>query len=113
VEYLANAEWPLFSGQFRAGRVGAALARGVDVECIITREDAPAHLVVHVSGALTQAQVPDLLQACGRTGTGMAVVDLADLVSADDLAVHSLRRLRANGVVLINASPHIQSKLGA
>ena len=83
------------------------------MECIITRQTLPGRTVISVSGALSQAQVPDLLRACGDTRGGLVLIDLTDLVSADDLAVHALRRLRTDGAGIVSASQHIQLKLDA
>lgn len=100
---------------FQAGFTRPRLVRGLrvmhPVECIITREHVSGQSLIRVSGALAQAHVADLVQACAAPERVSVIVDLADLVSADAVGVHSLRRLRADGVRLTNASQYIQSKL--
>jgi anti-anti-sigma regulatory factor len=87
------------------------LAKTTGVECIITREAGSGDSVIRVSGALSAAQVPDLLEACAAPGGTVVTLDLADLVSADALGLHTLRRLMAQGVQLVHASRHIRLRL--
>jgi ABC-type transporter Mla MlaB component len=67
--------------------------------------------MIRVSGALTAAQVPDLLEACVAPAGQVVTLDLADLISADAPGLHALRRLMAEGVHVIRASTHIQLRL--
>jgi anti-anti-sigma regulatory factor len=78
---------------------------------MITREGGPGRSVIRVSGALTAAQVPDLLEACAAPAGQVVTLDLADLISADALGLHALRRLITEGVDVIHASPHIRLRL--
>jgi ABC-type transporter Mla MlaB component len=66
---------------------------------------------VRVVGQLTQAQVPDLLQACEPSPGCIVTVDLSDLVSADASGLFALRRLRKQGAQLVNMSHYIESTL--
>ena len=47
---------------------------------------------VHLAGHLTEAQVPDLLEACAAA-TGAALVVLDELLSADAVGIDALLRI--------------------
>jgi hypothetical protein len=65
--------------------------------------------VLGLAGRLAAAEVPVLERSAG---TGLRVLDLSDLMSADDQGIALLRRLRHSGVELRNVSRYIELLLG-
>jgi hypothetical protein len=92
------------------GAAGHRLALMVAVDCRIQVSEQHAVRTVSIAGRLTDAQVPDLLTACAQTATTLRV-DLTDLLSADTIAVETLRRIRDDGAELVGVLPYIQLKV--
>lgn len=63
-------------------------------------------LVVHLAGRLSGAGLGELDQLW-RAASLPVVLDLAELLSADDAGVATLRNLRRLGVVLRHPSPYM------
>ena len=61
---------------------------------------------MRVAGRLTDAQVPDLLEACAKPA--FVRLDLADLDSANGVALEGLRRLRKAGPQIVDVPRFIQ-----
>ena len=81
------------------------------MDCLITREQASGRSIVHVVGRLTEAQVPDLLEACADAAVSPVSVDLTDLVSLDAVGLQALRRVRVEGTTLTNVPRYMESML--
>jgi CheY-like chemotaxis protein len=64
---------------------------------------------VRLAGRLTDAQVPELLQACENHP--LVDLNLVDLLSADAAGIDAMRRLRSGGAKLIGTNGYIQIKL--
>jgi hypothetical protein len=89
---------------------GAALASvHVAVDCWIGVTQGANGRVVRLAGRLSDAQVPELLKACGEERP--LELDLTDLVSADVAGIEALQRIRGTGVRLVGAPGYIQLKL--
>jgi anti-anti-sigma regulatory factor len=67
--------------------------------------------VVHVAGRLSLQSVGDLERTIEGT-SGLVILDLTSLVSADDAGVATLRLLMGSRVQLRGASPYITLLLG-
>ena len=65
-----------------------------------------------MAGRLGDAHIPDLLIACGEISAALRV-DLAEVVSADPIAVEALRRLRNGGAQVVGMPKYIELKLDA
>jgi hypothetical protein len=89
------------------------------VNCWIGVVQEDGRRLVRLAGQLGEAQVPELLLACGlqgalAPGTGHALqLDLTELVSADAAGIEALRRVRAAGATLVGAGGYLQLKLDA
>jgi hypothetical protein len=66
-------------------------------------------LVVHLAGRLSEAHVPDLLEACGQAKH--PIVELDELVSADAVGIDALLRLQQDGARLIGTPEYLRLKL--
>jgi hypothetical protein len=84
--------------------------RIVDIRIDITSEG--LQTVVRISGRLSEATVAELEKACGPMN-GATVLDLSNLVSADNAGVYAIRALVENGAEIRGASPFIQLLLDA
>jgi hypothetical protein len=76
----------------------------MDLRLTVGREDET--MVVHVDGRLSVHGVRDLDSAVGGAA-GPVVLDLTNLLSADDAGVAALRLLIERGVQLREASPYV------
>ena len=85
-----------------------ALSRAVDCRIQVLQEGEVR--VVRIAGSLSDAQVPDLLIACGQAA-GPVRVDLTDVMTIDAIGVDALRRVRKAGAQLVGVSNHLQLKL--
>ena len=65
--------------------------------------------VVRFAGRLSAAQIPELLEACGKAPR--VELDLTDLVSTDAAGIEALQGLRSQGIVLVGAPGYLQLKL--
>jgi hypothetical protein len=65
--------------------------------------------IVRLAGQLSGAQVPELLEVCGKGGR--VQLDLSDLVSADMAGIDAIQRVRAAGAHLVGVPGYIQLKL--
>jgi hypothetical protein len=66
-------------------------------------------VVVRLAGHLTDAQVPDLLAACG--GATSPRVELDELMSADVVGIDALRRIEEDGAQLIGLLQYLRFEL--
>lgn len=73
---------------------------------IVQEED---RRVVRLAGRLADAQVPELLIACGEPGP--LQLDLSDLVSADPVGLDALQRVQARGATLVDVPGYIRLQL--
>jgi hypothetical protein len=81
----------------------------MDLRLNVNREDDAT--VVHVDGRLSVRGVGDLDSTVTRE-PGTVIVDLTNLLSADDAGIAALRLLTERGVRLRGASPYIALLLG-
>ena len=65
--------------------------------------------IVRLAGRLGEAQVPELLMACGEAGP--LELDLSDLLSADAAGLEALQRVQARGATLVGVPGYIQLQL--
>lgn len=91
---------------------GGSLAAPRGVECLLEIVDSPDLRLIRLVGRLTDAHVPDLLQACAAAGRTVRL-ELRDLVSIDAAGLDVLRRLRHRGTLLVDAPVYIQLKIDA
>jgi anti-anti-sigma regulatory factor len=75
------------------------------IEC--RRED--TQLVVRLSGRLTQAHVPDLLEICAQATE--PIVELDDLISVDGVGIDALLRVERQGARLVGLPEYLRLKL--
>lgn len=66
---------------------------------------------IHVDGRLTASGVGEL-ERLVRGLEGLVVIDLSNLLSADDAGVAELRSLAGRGAHLIGVSPYVSLLLG-
>jgi len=66
--------------------------------------------IVHLSGRLTEGEAFQLKKACNSIGKRF-VLDLSDLLFADDAGINLLQELKKNGTEHRGASPFIQMLL--
>ncbi len=66
---------------------------------------------VHVDGRLTASGLGEL-QRLVRGLEGLIVIDLSNLLSADDAGVAELRSLAGRGAQLVGVSPYVSLLLG-
>lgn len=85
-----------------------ALSRAVDCRIQVLQEGEVR--VVRIAGSLSDAQVPDLLIACGQAA-GPVRVDLTDVMTIDAIGVDALRRVRKAGAQLVGISKYLRLKL--
>jgi hypothetical protein len=81
------------------------------VHCWIGVAHGQGRRTVRLAGALSEEEVPDLLETCGDLSA--VTLDLTDLVDADDVALDALRRIRLGGATLVGVPEYMQRKLGA
>ena len=82
------------------------------MECRIDVAHQPGCCVVHVTGRLTDVQVPDLLKVCATLHM-LVRIDLAELDSANRIGLEALNRLRNDGAEIVGAPRHIELLLDA
>jgi hypothetical protein len=80
--------------------------------CQITIRHEGERVIVQLAGRLAEAQVPDLLEACAKSG-GPAILALDDLMSADAVGLDALRRLERRGARLNGLPQYLRLKLDA
>lgn len=80
------------------------------MDCRIDVAELRDRRVVRLAGRLADAQVPELLAACGKKGVQVDL-NLGDLISVDAVGLDALDRLRRAGATLIDAPAYIQRKL--
>jgi hypothetical protein len=76
----------------------------MDLRLSTNREDEAT--VVHVDGRLAVHGVSDLQDTIG-SAAGLVVLDLSNLLSADDAGVAVLRLLMGRGIKLRGTSPYV------
>jgi hypothetical protein len=79
------------------------------VHCRIWIEREAERLVIHVAGRLSQAEVPELLQACGSSQP--TVLDLDEMVSADAVGIDALMRIERSGSRLVGLPHYVRLKM--
>jgi hypothetical protein len=79
------------------------------VDCWIGVVQEQDRRLVRLAGRLAEAQVPELLIACGESGP--LELDLSDLLSADAAGLDALQRIRARGASLVGVAGYIQLQL--
>lgn len=62
---------------------------------------------MYLAGRLDAAQVHELRSACARA-RGRLRIDLSDLLSADDVGLDALRRLRTEGAELVGVARYLR-----
>ena len=72
----------------------------------ITQTKVGEVMQVTLAGRITRREAEHLLQA-NAWDRGSWVVDLANLLSADEAGVHALQQLRAQGVGLVRPKPYM------
>ena len=82
----------------------------MDLRLTVSREDRA--IVVHVDGRLTVHGLHDLNRMVAGAA-GAVILDLTNLLSADDAGVAALRLLTGRGVQLRGASPYVALLLQA
>ena len=80
------------------------------MQCRIEFRRENGRLVVHVAGRLTEAQVPDLLEA-GAKAAEPLLLELDELVSADAVGLDALLRLEERGAELVALPEFLRLKL--
>ncbi len=68
-------------------------------------------VAVHLAGHLSEAQVPDLLEACAAATGPLVVLD--ELLSADAVGVDALLRIEQNGAQLVGLPQYLRLELDA
>jgi hypothetical protein len=96
-------EWAEIA-RYTACKIGGVLCR---IE--VRREN--QRVAVHLAGHLSEAQVPDLLEACAATTDPVVVLD--ELLSADAVGVDALRRIEQHGAELIGLPQYLRLELDA
>ncbi len=76
------------------------------MECWIGIVEQADRRIVRLAGRLGEAQVPELLEACGTPGA--LQLDLSDLCSADCAGLDALHRVYARGANLVGVPGYIQ-----
>jgi hypothetical protein len=79
------------------------------VECWIGVATEGNRRIIRVAGRLGLAHIPDMLKACGDSP--VLEIDLTDLVSADMAGIEALRRMRAQGAILVGTPGYIKLKM--
>jgi hypothetical protein len=82
------------------------------VDCRIEIFDRGRQRLVRLAGRLAEAQVPELLEACGQKSLRIQL-HLGDLISVDTVGLYALQRLRRGGAELVEVPSYIQLKLEA
>jgi anti-anti-sigma regulatory factor len=80
------------------------------VPCRIEVRRDDDRVVVHLAGRLSEAEVPDLLQACA-TSRKPPSLELDELVSADAVGIDALLRMRQKGARLVGLPEYLRLKL--
>jgi len=80
------------------------------VPCRIEVRRDDDRVVVHLAGRLSEAEVPDLLEACA-VGRTPPFLELDELVSADAVGVDALLRIRQKGARLVGLPEYLRLKL--
>jgi hypothetical protein len=76
------------------------------VNCRVDVSSEPGRVVVSIHGRLAGAAVPELERVC-REASGQLILDMTYLMSADDLGVATLKRLRTGSAQFISMSPYM------
>src|SRR5262245_24882307 len=76
------------------------------MELRVTVRQRARSTVVQVDGRLTASHLHELEQLVAAV-VGPAVIDLSNLLSADDAGVATLRSLAGRGVSLVGATPYV------
>jgi hypothetical protein len=76
------------------------------VECRLDVSPEEGRAVVRIHGRLAGTAVHELERVC-REATLPLLLDVTNLMSADDEGIAALRRLRCDGVQLAGASPYL------
>jgi hypothetical protein len=79
------------------------------VHCRIWIEHDAERLVIHLAGRLSEAEVPELLQACASGQP--TVLELDELVSADAIGIDALMRIERSGSRLVGLPHYVRLKM--
>lgn len=82
----------------------------VSIRIDIITSDEPEDVVLRLSGRLTEREAFQLKEACNSIGKRF-VLDLSDLLFADDAGINLLQELKKNGAEHRGTSPFIQMLL--
>ena len=88
----------------RASSASSRVSPPVQLRVSVTRS--VGSTIVKVDGRLTVASLHDLEHLVGSVDSP-AVIDLSDLVSADDAGVATLRSLAGRGARLVGVTPYV------
>ena len=79
------------------------------MQCRIECRHRNTQLIVHVAGRLGEAHVPDLLEVCAWEP--LPIVELGDLLSADDAGLDALLQIERQGAQLVGLSLYLQREV--
>ena len=79
------------------------------MQCRIECRHRNTQLIVHVRGSLGEAQVPDLLEVCAWEP--LPIIELDDLLSADDAGLGALLQIERQGAQLVGLSLYLQREV--
>jgi hypothetical protein len=97
---------------FRPNIGGSRLAHPGIVLCRIQITSDADRVVIRLAGRLTEAQVPTLLQACGKPGPP-PTLELDELMSADAVGMDALARIERQGGRLVGIPEYVRLELDA
>jgi hypothetical protein len=81
------------------------------VVCRLDVSPEPGRAVVRIHGRLAGGAARELEQLC-RDASGLLILDVTHLLSADDVGVATLRRLVIDGAQVSGMSPYLTLLLG-
>jgi hypothetical protein len=80
------------------------------MQCRIECRHRNTQLIVRIAGRLGEAQVPDLLEVCAWEP--LLIVELDDLLSADEAGLDALLRIERQGAQLVGLSLYLEREAG-
>ena len=88
---------------------GPAFAHHPNVHCRIDIERVAGDVVVRLAGRLSEAEVPELLRACGSKQP--TILQLDELVSTDAVGIDALMRIERGGWRLVGLPQYVRLKM--
>jgi anti-anti-sigma regulatory factor len=82
---------------------------GAGVLCRIECRREDTQLIVRLSGRLTQAHVPDLLEICAQAP--QPTIELDELISVDTVGIDALLRVERQGARLVGLPEYVRLTL--